>query len=213
MNLPRRSTWCITGLLILGAALLFPVRGRLAAQSDEADARRLAEQLQVRPGMHLAEIGAGAGSLTVALARAVGPTGLVYSNELSSDRRAAIRQTVARAGLSNVTVVEGQPEDAALPEACCDGVFMRNVYHHFGNPAEMNRSLWRSLKPGGRLAIIDFPPRGGREAATPDERDSGQRHGVSPDTVQRELGAAGFSIVTVDSPREARWFMVVAEKR
>lgn len=197
-------------LLVL-ATLTLMVAGRPAAQNDDADRRRLVEHLQVRPGMRLAEIGAGAGGLTVALASEVGPEGHVYSNELSRDRRAAIRTAVTRAGLSNVTVVEGEAADANLPEACCDGIFMRNVYHHFDDPAAMNASLWRSLKPGGRLAIIDFPPRGGREAAAPRGRDAGSRHGVSPETVELELRAAGFEIVATTGAG-GREFIVVGRK-
>lgn len=212
MHTNRPRAWRATCLLVLATVTLV-VAGRPAAQSDDADRRRLVEHLQVRPGMRLAEVGAGAGGLTVALAREVGPDGHVYSNELSRDRRAAIRTAVARAGLSNVTVVEGGPADANLPEACCDGIFMRNVYHHFGDPAAMNASLWRSLRPGGRLAIIDFPPRGGREAASADARNAGSRHGVSPETVEQELRAAGFEIVATDEPRANRWFLVVGRKR
>jgi len=213
MTLPCPSLWRVGGLLILAGTLAFPACGRLSAQNDDSDARRLAEQLRVRPGMHLAEIGAGSGALTVALAKDVGVTGLVYSNELSGNRRAAIRRAVEREGLTNVTIVEGRPTDTNLPDACCEGIFMRDVYHHFGDPALMNLSLWRSLKPGGRLAIIDFPPRGGREADEPEGRDSGTRHGVSPGTVQQELRAAGFEIIETDAPTGRRGFMVVGQKR
>src|SRR5690606_20702428 len=76
------------------------------AQEDAADVDRLVQHLQVRPGMRIGEIGAGDGGLTVALAKAVGPNGHVFSNEISEDRRAAIRTAVERAGLANVTVVE-----------------------------------------------------------------------------------------------------------
>lgn len=211
MTRPIRASRRIAGWLALAALAVHPPALPLAAQPDDADRQRLVEALQIRPGQHLAEIGAGAGGLSVALAREVGPSGHVYSNELDSSRRAAIRAAVARAELANVTVVEGRAASTNLPDACCDGVFMRNVYHHFGDPAAMNASLWRSLKPGGRLAIIDFPPRGGREAASAEARDSGRRHGVTPETVARELEAAGFEVVATTGAG-GREFMVVGRK-
>jgi tRNA A58 N-methylase Trm61 len=184
----------------------------LGAQDNAADARRIVEHLQVRPGMTLAEIGAGSGELTVALAQAVGTNGRVYSNEISDSRRVAIRAAVAHARLDNVTVVQGGATDANLPDACCDGIFMRDVYHHFAEPGPMNRSVWRSLKPGGRLVIIDFPPRRGREATSTADRDEGTSHGVSAASIERELREAGFEIVTTDDRSSERWFMVVGRK-
>lgn len=184
----------------------------LAAQDNAEDARRIIEHLQVKPGMTLAEIGAGSGGLTVALAQTVGPDGRVYSNEISESRRVAIRAAVAHASLANVTVVEGGVTDTNLPDACCDGIFMRDVYHHFAEPGPMNRSLWRSLKPGGRLVIIDFPPRRGPEAALSSNRDEGASHGVSAASIERELREAGFDIVATEDRPSERWVMVVGRK-
>lgn len=193
-------------------ALTVFLAGPAAAQQDAADVERLVDALQIRLGMRVAEIGAGNGSLTVALAKAVGPDGYVYSNEISADRRRAIGTAVRDAGLDNVTVIESGAADANLPAACCDALFMRNVYHHFDDPAAMNDSLFRALRPGARIAIIDFPPRGGHEAREADDRDQGNAHGVTTDTVERELQAAGFTVVTTDHARGSRWFMVVAQK-
>jgi len=186
--------------------------GQLAAQDDGADISRLVERLEVTPGMRIAEIGAGAGGLTVALAREVGPSGHVYSNELSADRRSAIRAAVSRAGLANVSVVEGHSSDTGRAKECCVAIFIRNVYHHFDDPGAMNASLWRSLRSGGRLAIIDFPPRGGREAAGPGGRGRGARHGVAAATVAQELRDAGFEILLTDESVGRRAFMVLGRK-
>src|SRR4029077_7756187 len=108
------------------------------------------------------------------------------STDLEPTRLAEIREAVNRAALHNITVIEGQPSRTNLTASSCDGIFMRDVYHHFAEPPDMNASLYRSLKPGGRLAVIDFPPRSGR-TAPPGSRDSGANHGILPDDLVREL--------------------------
>ncbi len=198
--------------VVLTALLLTWLPAAAGAQQDAADVDRLVRYLHVQPGMRVAEIGAGDGSLTVAMAKAVGPDGHVFSNEISDDRRAAIRAAVERAGLENVTIVESAAAEANLQDGCCDAVFMRNVYHHFGDPAAMNISLFRALRPGGRIAVIDFPPRGGTEATEPEGRSQGNAHGVATATVEHELRAAGFELEHTEQQRGDRWFMVVARK-
>jgi predicted methyltransferase len=76
---------------------------------------------------------------------------------------------------------------------------MRLVYHHFGDPPAMNASLLKSLKPGGRIAVIEFKPKTGK-SAPPGKRGEGDDHGVMPETVIEELKAAGFTDV-----REVPW--------
>jgi ubiquinone/menaquinone biosynthesis C-methylase UbiE len=80
----------------------------------------------------------------------------VYSTDINPERLKEIRQAVEKAGLQNVTVVEGGSARTNLPDECCDAIFMRHVYHHLGDPPGMNASLLRSLKPGGRVAVVDF---------------------------------------------------------
>jgi len=181
-------------------------------QKDAADAARLVEAMNVKPGSVIAEIGAGEGQLTMELAKAVGPTGRIYSNELSADALDTIR-TVARAlDLKNVTTIEGKADAANLPDACCDGIFMRNVYHHFGDPPSMNASLLKALKPGGTLAIIDFtpPPPSDQNENPPGHRGEDNHHGITAATLVKELSAAGFEVVS--SATTAKEVFVVARR-
>jgi predicted methyltransferase len=201
----------VLGSAVVLAGLTALLTFSTQAQNNAVDTERLIEALDVRPGQTLVELGAGTGELTVAMARAVGPSGRVYSNEINPARRADIGKAVAAAALANVTIVEGRPADANVPEGCCDAAFMRNVYHHFDDPAAMNRSLYAALRPGGRIAIIDFPPRSGGASASAGGRATGNRHGVTAETVIEELEAAGFEMLSTDRPG-GRWFMVVAQK-
>jgi len=184
----------------------------VAAQRDDGDIERLAKALEVQEGATVAEIGAGSGSLTVLMARLVGPDGRVYSNEIDDGRRSGIEKAAAAANLGNVTVVESGARDANLPAGCCDAIFMRNVYHHFTEPAPMLASLYRALKPGGRLAVIDFAPGNGKEAERPAERDVDGTHGVSAATIEHELRQEGFEVLQTEDHTGDRRFMVVAAR-
>jgi tRNA A58 N-methylase Trm61 len=177
--------------LVLASAL--PVRG----QSDREDAARLIAALAIGPGSTVGEIGAGDGALTVVIAREVGPAGRVFSNELNPRQREAIARAVKTAGVSNVSVVEGRPADTNLPAACCDALFMRDVFHHFDDSLVMSRSLLATLTPGGRLAVLDFAPRNG--------------HGMPADEVRAKLEQAGFTQVRLEASGP-RWYLVVAVK-
>lgn len=119
---------------------------------------RLTQALALKAGMAVADVGAGKGELTLALAAAVGSAGHVYSSEIDPARLRALREKVAAAGLGNVTFVEAKSSDSGLPAGCCDAIVLRRVYHHLSDPASINASLLRSLRPGGVLAVIDFPP-------------------------------------------------------
>ena len=88
---------------------------------------------------------------------------------------------------------------------------LRRVYHHFTNPRLMNASMRQSLKPGGLLAVMDFAP-DSAESDDPSDRDTGGQHGVTPATVSRELGQAGFDEVAIEEATRPGGFMVVMRR-
>jgi ubiquinone/menaquinone biosynthesis C-methylase UbiE len=119
------------------------------AQDNTADAARLVEVLRVSPGQALADVGAGPEALlTIPMAKAVGDSGKVFATDLGQ-MLGRLRDTIKKSGVTNVEIVEGQPASTNLPPECCDGIFIRNVYHHFADPPAMNAGLWRSVEPGG----------------------------------------------------------------
>lgn len=120
--------------------------------------RRLAALLSLRRGQHVAEIGAGDGAMAEELAQVVGAEGRLYVTELDDAKRRRLgRRFRVRA---QVQVVPGAVERTNLPESCCDAVYMRMVFHHIEHPADFARELARALRPGGRLAVVDFAPGG-----------------------------------------------------
>ena len=196
---------------VLTCAIVALVSISAAAFVDEApDEARLARALDVKAGMAVAEIGAGDGELTLAIARRVTGTGRVYTSELGADRLKALRAVVDRSKLTHITVVEADPASTNLPADCCDAIFMRAVYHHFADPGAMNKSLKDSLKPGGLLAVLDFAPPTPKSAGAGERGKDGQ-HGVTRETAIEELTQAGFELVSSDD-RPSRGFMVVVRK-
>jgi ubiquinone/menaquinone biosynthesis C-methylase UbiE len=200
----RFRHWFVTVCIVLIAATA------VSAQVYENDAEWLIDVLQLREGSTLADIGAGGGELTLILANHVGPKGQVYSTELGDEALRELRGAVDATSRSNIDVIAGAPDETNLPAACCDALVMRRVYHHIEDPPAMNASLLRSLKPGGRLAVIDFEPRGS-ESKTPEGRDQGRQHGVTLKTVTEELTRAGFTVVSSEN-KSGRDIYVVAEK-
>jgi ubiquinone/menaquinone biosynthesis C-methylase UbiE len=183
-----RRRLAFASALVLVLALAAP-----ALRADDAsEAQKLFELLELKPGMRIAEIGGGSGGMTVEMAKRLGPEGHVYSSELSADRRADIRAAATREHLTNITILESSDRTANLPDGCCDAIFMRNVYHHFTKPDEMDRSLVAALKPGGRIGVIDFIPDAGSKLpdGVPENRGG---HGVPPDVVIEELSTVGMT--------------------
>lgn len=171
---------------------------------------RIFDAIGLREGMTICEMGAGDGELSIAAARRVGRGGRVLTSELGEERVKALQEKAAGSGLEHITVVAGDPSHTNFAVGACDGLFMRNVYHHLADPAAMDGSIAASLKPGGRVAVVDFRPPG-QEAAAPADRDNDGTHGVGPESVAQELEAAG--LVPASTERgEQRWFMVVASK-
>ena len=197
--------------IVLVCALCCGALLQAQAPNDAADVQRLTEILQLSDGSVVADVGAGSGPLSLAIAPRVGQAGRVFSTDIEPQRLREITEGVARAGLQNVTVIEGGLNQTNLPEGSCNGIFMRDVYHHFAQPPAMNASLYRSLKPGGRVAVIDFPPRSGHTAPA-GSRDNGADHGILPEDVIRELSAAGFTDVQQVPWSSPGYFAVVGRR-
>ena len=157
------------------------------------EVQRLAALMEWRPGTIAADIGAGDGKYTFAAVERVGASGKVYATEIDRKKLEELQGEVAKRKLEKVTVVESKEADTNLPSGCCDAIFLRRVYHHLTKPVEFDRNLARSLKPGGRLAIIDFAPRSGLEPVegVPSNRGG---HGIAQKLVIEELSAAGFEV-------------------
>jgi len=176
--------------LVCAAAVVFGAQVRGDATEE---IKRLAELMAWKAGTVAADIGAGDGKYTFAAVELLGASGKVFATEIDAKKLAELREEVAKRKLGNVMAVESKEAETNLPAGCCDAIFLRRVYHHLTKPAEFDASLVRSLKLGGRLAIIDFAPRAGLEPVegVPSNRGG---HGIPQTIAIEELSAAGLQV-------------------
>lgn len=144
------------------------------------------ESLRVRPGEHVADIGAGDGYFTFLLADAVGPGGLVYAVETDAEKVRLLSDRVFTLGYRNIVVIWATPEDPFLPDGRIDLIFLCNTYHHIENRVAYFRHLRTDLEEVGHVAIIDV--RGGLfgRLILP------ARHRVPPAVLRAEMDGAGY---------------------
>ena len=144
----------------------------------------------VKPGMTVADIGAGTGLFTMLFADAVKPGGNVVAVDISPAFVEYIQQTAKKRRVRNVTAVLTDGVDVPLPEASVDLAYLSDVYHHFEHPAETLASIRKVLKPGGRMVVVDYERIPG---VTPAARLEHLR--LDKKTAISEIEAAGFSLV------------------
>jgi ubiquinone/menaquinone biosynthesis C-methylase UbiE len=193
--LARQQTTVLWSVVAASAALAL-AQGPSAnlRRAAAAEAPELARELELQPGMAVADVGAGSGAWSWELSQVVGPSGRVLATDIDARALANLRSLVERERLDNVTVIEGAGGATNLPDASCDAILIRDAYHHVTEPDSFSRSLFAALKPGGRLAIIDFAPdpRSRLPAGVPANRGG---HGIAPAIVVSEMTAAGFAHV------------------
>ena len=195
---------------IIALVLFGFIAARCRAQdSYQTEADRLAVLLDWHSGSVVGEIGAGHGQMTFAAARVVGPTGRVYTTELDPKLLAQLEELAQTS--KNITAVKAGEAETNLPEASCDSIFLRLVYHHLTKPAEVDASLFRSLKRGGLLAVIDEEPSPGstRVEGVPKNRGG---HGVPQKILIEEVTSAGFQLVKAEDGWPDKDYCVVFRK-
>ncbi len=127
---------------------------QIAQERAEAERTvpRLAEVLELKPGMTVADVGSGGGAVTVVLGKWLGPSGRVFATDITESALRETREYAKREGLTNVTVLEGAAAATNLPAACCDAIFMRDVYHHITRARGLQqepRRVAQTRRPSG----------------------------------------------------------------
>jgi ubiquinone/menaquinone biosynthesis C-methylase UbiE len=114
------------------------------------------DALALKPGMVVADVGAGTGYMSLRMAKRVGPSGKVYANDLQPEMLRRLRENAAKAGITNIETVQGEEADPKLPAGRMDLVLLVDVYHEFSKPREMIDKIRESLKPTGRLVLLEY---------------------------------------------------------
>jgi tRNA A58 N-methylase Trm61 len=156
----------------------------------EEQPEKALDALNLKPGMVVADIGAGVGYMSLRLARRVGPSGKVYANDLQPEMLDRLRQNAAKAGITNVVTVVGDVADPKLPANTMDLVLLVDVYHEFSQPQQMLRKIRETLKPDGRLVLLEY------RAEDPNVPIVAE-HKMTVAQVKAELEAEGFVLQPV----------------
>ncbi len=166
------------------------------------------EALKLNPGMAIADLGSGSGYFTRRFIEAVTETGMVYAVDVEQEMLAYAKESVIHMHTAyTAEFILAQPENPKLPFASVDLLFVCNTIHHLENRSKYFSDLKSSLKPGARIAIIDFYP---------DERsgDLGfpKHHLVARDTIVQEMAAAGYQLAREYSLLPKQYFLEFVAK-
>jgi ubiquinone/menaquinone biosynthesis C-methylase UbiE len=159
---------------------------RAEREEEEAPSKAI-EALDLKPGMVIADIGAGSGYYASRLAKKVGPTGRVYATDIQPGMIAILERRIKMEGLTNVTPVLGAMDDPSLPAQSIDLAIMVDVYHELQQPQVFLQRLKSAFKPGGRLVLLEFRKEDPKIPIL-------EAHKMSVAEVKQELEAEGYAI-------------------
>ena len=183
---------------------LFPPEDLGTLEGPDRDAWQKPDQimdaLAIADGATVADLGAGGGWFTVRLARRVGPNGLVHAEDIQPQMIESIDRRVSREGLANVRTILGTASDPKLPSAL-DAVLIVDAYPEMGDPVTLLGYVATSLKPNGRLGIVNFKLDGGGPGPPLDER-------LEPEAVIDDAVRAGFRLVSRDDSLRYQYLLV-----
>ena len=195
--------WCqnthpVTGRQYAGA---MGVAGAPWLVRDEREAEEHPDQaldeLKIAKGSAVADVGAGVGYMSWRLAARVGPMGRVYANDIQPQMLELLKKNMAERHITNVVPVLGEPDDPKLPLGQMDLVLLVDVYHEFEQPQTMLRHIRESLKPDGRMVLLEYRAEDPKVPIMP-------LHKMTVEQVKAEIEPEGFRLdqVVESLPRQ-----------
>jgi ubiquinone/menaquinone biosynthesis C-methylase UbiE len=167
-------------------------------RDDWQQPERVVEVLEVSTGSRLADVGSGGGYFVFRLAEAVGPDGHVYAVDVDAGLHELLEEEANRRGVTNIETILAAPDDPRLPEDGVDLLFTCNTYHHLPDRVAYFSGLRDRIRPGGRVAIIEYTPEG----------PAGKRHSTSADVIRGEMVEAGYEVVAEHDFLERQAFLI-----
>jgi predicted methyltransferase len=189
MSFPSRSTPRLFFLLLALPFLAAPLHSQdeWKIRDTWGKPQEVMDVLGIKAGSAVADVGAGEGYFTFRLAARVGPTGKVYAEDILDDRLDKIRTRATTQKLAQIETILGATDDPRLPAEQLDVVLVVNAYHEMREYDAMLRGMFRALKPGGLLGIIDAP------AKTGEPRENYyDRHRIPEQLVREDTARNGF---------------------
>jgi arsenite methyltransferase len=189
----------LTGF-VAGCTAEMKARAYAGADRDEwQQPERVIESLGIEPGQRIADLGSGGGYFTFRLADATGSDGRVYAVDVDEAMNERLEGLIAERGAGNVVVVHATPDDPSLPEPV-DLLFTSNTYHHIDDRVAYFERVAESLRPGGRIAVLEFKKEGWFQRVFP--------HSTDADLIRDEMESAGYTMVASHDFAERQHFLI-----
>jgi precorrin-6B methylase 2 len=163
------------------------------------------DSIGIKPGMVVADVGAGTGYMSLRLAKRVGPSGKVYAVDVQPEMLRRLRQNAAEAKLNNIQTVLGGEADPKLPPDTLDLILLVDVYHEFSQPQKMLRKMRESLKSDGRLVLLEYRKEDPSIPIRPE-------HKMSVQEVKLEVEAEGFHLDKVLETLPRQHILILTKK-
>ena len=178
------------------ADIVSPVWRSEKERDDAGEPRQLVRLLGIKPGMTVADIGAGSGYYVVRLSPIVGSNGRIIAQDVVPEYLRDLRNRVRNLGLQNVTISLGEPHDPRLPADLLDVAILVHMYHEIAQPYALLYNLVPALKPDARVAIVDaFAPT--------------SEHGTPPSLLRCELAAVGYREISLDRLKGSNAYLAI----
>ena len=167
------------------ASIVSPIWHDEKERDDADEPGQLVRLLGIKPGMTVADLGAGSGYYVVRLSAVVGANGRIFAEDIVPEYLQSLRDRMRDLGLPNVTVTRGEPHDPRLPTGSVDVAILVHMYHEVAQPYGLLYNLVPALKPGARVGVVDsFAPT--------------SKHGTPPSLLRCELAAVGYREISFD---------------
>lgn len=174
-------------------------------RQDEENQSLLLEQLELKPGQVICDLGCGVGYHTIPIAKRVAPEGKVYAVDIQIEMLQALSQNANHEGVENIESILSEQGDPKLPEHSIDLILLVDVYHEFSDPETMLAKMQQALKPDGMIALVEFRREDPRIPIHP-------LHKMTKSQILKEYEANGFRLIKEFDglPRQHLMFMGMA---